>query len=99
MRITTVNLPEELQDRIDEVARHSDRSRSSVIRILLERSLTGADRMTALDAVAAQGLREFADAGKAPRARSATELIGSKESCADGAGRLAALEKIAARRK
>lgn len=99
MKITSVSLPDELTDRIDQVARDSERSRSFVVRKLLEHSLTATERMAALDAAAAEGLREFADGANAPRERlNATEVIASPESCADGRGRLAALEKIAAGR-
>jgi hypothetical protein len=84
---------------LDQEAQAQDRPRSYVVRKLLERSLTGTERMAALDAVAAEGLREFADSANAPRALNATEAIASPESCADGHGRLAALEKIAAGRK
>jgi predicted transcriptional regulator len=100
MKPTTYNLPTDLTDKIDQVAIASERSRSFVVRKLLENALTAADRMAALNAVASEGLREFADAANAPRALNATtEVIASPESCADGHGRLAALEKIAAGRK
>jgi predicted transcriptional regulator len=92
MRITTVNLPEELTDRIDQVARDSERSRSFVVRKLLEHSLTAADRLAALQAISDAGLEDY----NAPRERApnATEVIA--ESCADGRARLDALQKIAA---
>lgn len=90
-----LTLPSPLLKALDEEAQAQDRPRSYIVRKLLERSLTAADRVAALDAVAAEGQREFADAANAPRARSATEVIASPESCADGHGRLAALEKIA----
>jgi predicted transcriptional regulator len=99
MKPTTYNLPSDLTDKIDQVAIASERSRSFVVRKLLEHSLTATERMAALDAVASEGLREFADAAGTPRALNATEAIASPESCADGPGRLAALEKIAAGRK
>jgi predicted transcriptional regulator len=97
MKPTTYNLPSDLRDKIDQVARDSERSRSFVVRKLLERSLTGADRLAALEAIAADGLQAYADAASATRRPNATEIIA--ESCADGPGRLAALEKIAAGRK
>jgi predicted transcriptional regulator len=90
MRITTVNLPEELTSRIDEVARDSERSRSFIIRKLLEHSLTAETRMAALDAVAEQGLAEYAKPRKP--APNASELIA--ESCGDGRARLDALQRI-----
>jgi predicted transcriptional regulator len=91
MRITTVNLPEELTDRIDHVARASERSRSFVVRKLLEQSLTAADRLAALEAIADAGLEE----ANAPRERvsNATEVI--SESCVEGRRRLDALGEIA----
>jgi predicted transcriptional regulator len=75
MRITTVNLPEELTDRIDEVARASERSRSYTVRKLLESALTGADRQAALDAIAAQGLEDYAENGRRERAPNPSEVI------------------------
>jgi predicted transcriptional regulator len=94
MKPTTYNLPSDLTDKIDQVAIASERSRSFVVRKLLERSLTGQDRMAALQAVADAGLEAYADAASATRAPNATEIIA--ESCADGRARQDALQKIAA---
>ena len=93
-----LTLPGPLLKALDQEAQAQDRPRSYVVRKLLENALTGADRMAALNAVASEGLREFADSANAPRPLNATEVIAT-EPCADGAGRLAALEKIAAGRK
>lgn len=95
LRITTVNLPEELQDRIDEVARASERSRSFVIRRLLEQSLSATDRAAALAAVAADGLEQYA-AEHAPRERPANPAEVISAASTDGHSRLNALKKIAA---
>jgi predicted transcriptional regulator len=95
MKITSVSLPDSLTDRIDEVARQSERSRSFVVRKLLEQSLTGADRLAALEQIAAAGLEEnAAERAARPRAPNATETIA--ESCIEGHARLRALNKIAA---
>lgn len=93
-----LTLPGPLLKALDQEAQAQDRPRSYVVRKLLERSLTGTERMAALDAVAAEGLREFSDAANAPRTPGGNEVIASPESCADGRGRLAALQKIAAGR-
>ena len=91
MQITSVALPETLVERIDQTAAAADRSRSYVIKKLLEHSLTAADRATALDMLAAAEVA----AANAPRARAenAGQLIA--ESCADGRARLDGLSKIA----
>jgi metal-responsive CopG/Arc/MetJ family transcriptional regulator len=52
MKITSVSLPHELTDRIDQVARESERSRSWLIRKMLERALTGQERLEALQQIA-----------------------------------------------
>jgi Arc/MetJ-type ribon-helix-helix transcriptional regulator len=93
MKITSVSLPCQLTDKIDQVARHSDRSRSSVIRILLERSLTGASRLEALQAVADQGLEAYdAEHARAPGPNPGQVIA---DSSTDGHARLDALQKIA----
>jgi predicted transcriptional regulator len=92
MRITSVSLPDALTDRIDNVARQSDRSRSYVVRKLLENALTGEDRLAALQAIADAELE--AHAAARPRAPNATEVI--SESSASGHAALRALNKIAA---
>lgn len=94
-----LTLPGPLLKALDQEAQAQDRPRSYVVRKLLERSLSGTERMAALNAVAAECLREFSDAANAPRPPGGTEAIATSESCADGHGRLAALEKIAAARK
>jgi predicted transcriptional regulator len=95
MRITSVSLPDSLTERIDSVARQSDRSRSYVVRKLLEQSLTGEDRLRALEEIAAAGLEANA-AERAARVRGPNpgEIIA--ESATDGHDRLRALNRIAA---
>jgi predicted transcriptional regulator len=93
MKITSVALPDELTDRIDQVARDSERSRSFVVRKLLEASLTGKDRASALQAIADQGLEDFAAEHSRDHGPNATAVIA--ESCADGRARLDGLQKIA----
>jgi predicted transcriptional regulator len=90
MRITTVTLSDDLHNRVDQVARDSERSRSFVVRKLLERALTGEDRMTALKAIADAEL----EAGRSPRERApnAGELLDTTE----GRARVQSLERIAA---
>jgi predicted transcriptional regulator len=97
MKITSVALPAELAERIDQAARHADRSRSWIIRNLLERSLTGAQRLEALEAIADAGLADYAANATPEQAPNASEVIA--ESCADGRARLDALQKIAAGKK
>jgi predicted transcriptional regulator len=92
MRITTVNLPDELHDRIDQVARDSERSRSFVVRKLLEHSLNAQDRLATLQAIADAEL-EDGNASR-PLAPNATAVISG--SCIEGHRRLAALGEIAA---
>jgi predicted transcriptional regulator len=94
MKPATFNLPAELTDRIGQVARASDRSRSYVVRKLLEQSLTGQERLEALKALADAGLEDYAENAKRERAPNASEAIA--ESCVDGHARLASLQKIAA---
>jgi predicted transcriptional regulator len=95
MRITSVTLPDTLTDRIDGIARQSERSRSYVVRKLLEQSLTGEDRLHALEEIAAAGLAEnAAERAMRPRAPNATEVIA--EASIEGHARLRALNKIAA---
>jgi predicted transcriptional regulator len=92
MKITSVALSNELTDRIDQVARDSERSRSYVVRKLLENSLTGADRLRALESIAATEL----EASNTPRERAPNASALIAESCPDGRARLEALKKIAA---
>lgn len=92
-RITTICLPEELHARVDAVARESERSRSYVVRKLLEQSLTGADRLTALQAIADQGLAEYDQSHSRERGPNPGEVIAA--SAEDGHARLRALNKIA----
>ena len=88
MKITSVSLPTELTDKIDQAARRIDRSRSWVIRNLLENPES---RLDALKQIADAGLEAY----HAPRERApnATDVIA--DSCDEGRRRLAALEKIA----
>ena len=94
MKPTSVALPSDLTDRIDQVARQSERSRSYVVRKLLENALTGADRLHALEEIAATGLDEYA----APHAREPAPNPGQviADTLTDGHARLRALNKIAA---
>jgi predicted transcriptional regulator len=95
MKITSVSLPTGLTDRLDQVARDSERSRSYVVRKLLENALTGDDRLRALEELAAAGLEANA-AERAARVRGPNpgEIIA--ESSTDGHARLNAMKKIAA---
>jgi predicted transcriptional regulator len=95
MRITSVSLPDSLTERIDSVARQSDRSRSYVVRKLLEQSLTGEDRLRALEEIAAAGLEANA-AERAARVRGPNPGQVIAESSTDGHARLNAMKKIAA---
>jgi hypothetical protein len=64
------------------------------VRKLLEQSLTGEDRLHALEEIAAAGLAEnAAKRAMRPRAPNATEVIA--ESCVEGRRRLDALSEIA----
>jgi predicted transcriptional regulator len=97
MKPTSVALPSELTERIDQVARDSERSRSYVVRKLLENALTGEDRLRALEAIADAGLEaNAAERASRPRAPNATEVI--SESSASGHAALQALNKIANRK-
>jgi predicted transcriptional regulator len=95
MKITSVSLPTGLTDRLDEVARDSERSRSYVVRKLLENALTGEDRLRALEAIAAAGLEANA-AERAARVRGPNPGGIIAESSTDGHDRLRALSRIAA---
>jgi hypothetical protein len=68
-------------------------SRSQFIDLTLERAMTGAGRLEALQGIAKESLQVYADAATQERAPNATQLIA--ESCADGRARLDALAKIA----
>jgi predicted transcriptional regulator len=95
MKPTSVALPSELTARIDSVARQSDRSRSYVVRKLLENALTGEDRLRALEAIAAAGLEANA-AEREARVRGPNPGEVIAESSTDGHARLNAMKKIAA---
>jgi Arc/MetJ-type ribon-helix-helix transcriptional regulator len=97
MKITSVSLPTELTEKIDQVARDSERSRSFVVRKLLESALTGQERLDALQAIADAGPADYAANATRERGPNATAVIA--ESCADGRARLDALQKIAAGKK
>jgi Arc/MetJ-type ribon-helix-helix transcriptional regulator len=58
MKITSVSLDQETTDRLDELARGADRSRSFVVRKLLESALDGESRIRALDAIAEINIME-----------------------------------------
>ena len=95
MKPTSVALPSELTARIDNVARQSDRSRSYVVRKLLENALTGEDRLHALEEIAAAGLEaNAAERAACVRGPNPGEIIA--ESSTDGHDRLRALNRIAA---
>jgi predicted transcriptional regulator len=94
MKPTSVALPSELTERIDQVARDSERSRSYVVRKLLENALTGDDRLRALEEIAAAGLEANA-AERAYRVRGPNPCQVIAESATDGHARLAAMGKIA----
>jgi predicted transcriptional regulator len=97
MKITSVSLPTGLTDRLDQVARDSERSRSFVVRKLLEHALTGQERLDALQAIADAGLEENA-AERAARVRGPHPGEVIAESSADGHARLNAMKKIANRK-
>jgi predicted transcriptional regulator len=88
-----VRAPADLVRRLDNIARDTDRTRNYIARKLLEQSLTGADRLRALEAVAAEGLDAYAAEHARERGPNASEIIAA--SCADGRARLDALDKIA----
>lgn len=93
MKITSVSLPDSLTDRIDQVARQSERSRSFVVRKLLEQSLTGADRVAALEGIAAAGLDAYAENARREPAPNPGKVIA--DSSTEGHARLRAHQKIA----
>jgi predicted transcriptional regulator len=92
-KITSVALPSDLTDDIDQVADDFERSRSFVVRRLLEHSLTGAQRLAALKAVSDEGLREYAANARRERPRNPGEIIAA--SSAEGHARLRAHNEIA----
>jgi metal-responsive CopG/Arc/MetJ family transcriptional regulator len=94
MQITSIALPENLVERIDRAASAADRSRSWVIRNLLERAVTGEQRLKALEEIAAAGLREYAAEHAREPGPNSGEIIA--ESSVEGIRRLAAFDEIAA---
>jgi len=95
MKPTSVALPSELTERIDQVARDSERSRSYVVRKLLENALTGEDRLRALEAIAAAGLEaNAAERASRPRAPNATAIAAAGSTAGHDAVRVH--QKIAA---
>jgi predicted transcriptional regulator len=89
-----VRAPADLVRRLDDIAQATDRSRHYVARKLLESSLTGADRLAALQAIADAGLEENATERAArPRAPNATQVISENSSAGHDAAR--AHQKIA----
>jgi predicted transcriptional regulator len=95
MKITSVSLPPGLTDRLDQVARDSERSRSYVVRKLLENALTGDDRLHALEEIAAAGLEAgAAERASRPRAPNATAIAAAGSTAGHDAVRVH--QKIAA---
>jgi predicted transcriptional regulator len=84
----------DLVRRIDDIAQAADRTRHYVARKLLERALTGEDRLHALEEIAAAGLEEFAANSNRPRAPNATEVIAAASTAGHAA--LLAHQRIAA---
>ena len=93
MKPVTYNLPAALTDRIGEVARDSERSKSFVVRKLLEQSLNGVDRLAALQAIADKGLADFE--ANAVRERMPNPAAVIAKASVDGHARLSALKRIA----
>ena len=93
MKPTTYNLPTKLTKEIGQIARQSERSRSYVVRKLLESALTGTDRLAALTAIAAAELEDEAANRQHERGPNSGQIIA--DSSADGHRRLAALGEIA----
>ena len=93
MKITSVALPDDLTDKIDQVARDSERSRSFVIRKMLEQSLTGEDRLKALEAIADAGLETYAQSHARELPANATAVIA--QDSVEGHRRIGAMNKIA----
>ncbi|MGO9992860.1 MAG: hypothetical protein ACLPTF_10175 [Steroidobacteraceae bacterium] len=87
-----LTLPGPLLKALDEEAQAQDRPRSYVARKLLERALTGQERLAALEALAAAEL-EAANVERVP-GPNASEVIAAAS--AEGRAMLAAHEKIAA---
>ncbi len=92
MKITSVALPIDLTGKIDELARQSERSRSFVIRKLLEHSLTAEERMAALKAIAEYGLEDYANTAH-ERAPNPAAIVAAAST--EGKAMLTAHEKIA----
>src|ERR1700678_2640134 len=92
--ILHVRAPADLVRRIDDIAQSTDRSRNYVARKLLENSLTAADRVAALNEVAAANLEKYNADHARERGPNASEVIG--ESSVEGHRRVDALQKIAA---
>ncbi|MGO9039042.1 MAG: hypothetical protein ACLPV2_16245 [Steroidobacteraceae bacterium] len=88
-----MTLPAPLIKALDDEAQAQDRPRSYIARKLLEKALSGADRLAALQAISAAELEAAAADGDRERAPNASEII--SQSCADGRARLDALQKIA----
>jgi len=87
-----LTLPGPLIKALDEKALAQDRPRSYIARKLLEKALSGADRLAALQEIAAAEL-EAANVERVP-APNASEVIAAAS--AEGRAMLAAHEKIAA---
>jgi metal-responsive CopG/Arc/MetJ family transcriptional regulator len=93
--LVTVSLPRAVLDQVDAAAQKERRTRSNFIRTALERSLTGADRLAALQEIAAAGLEEYA-ADHAPRERPANPAQIVAEASTEGQRMLDAHRAIAA---
>jgi predicted transcriptional regulator len=93
MKTLSIQLKPETVAQIDQSAQRDGRPRSQYIRRILERALTGEERLKALQAIAAAEL-EAANVERVP-APNASEVIAAAS--ADGSrALLAAHEKIAA---
>ena len=88
-----LTLPGPLLKALEAAAQAQDRPRSYIVRKLLERSLTGQDRLTALEEVAAAGLEQYA-AEHAPRVP-----VPNRVTSAEGNARIAEFTQIAERNK
>jgi predicted transcriptional regulator len=83
----------DLVRRLDDIAQATDRTRHYVARKLLEQSLTGADRLAALQAIADAGLEEYTENSRPKRGPSATAVISAASTAGHEAVR--AHQKIA----
>jgi predicted transcriptional regulator len=82
-----VRAPADLVRRIDNIAAATDRSRHYVARKLLENSLTGEDRLAALQAIADAELEASAAARTREKAPNATQVISENSTAGHNAVR------------